>query len=135
MISDETILQTVKRFREYLDELPLSWHVGTKDSMRFFAIDDVGELKRVPAKALEGFGLRAAKDSMAFAASLWCARHQPAAVIFVSEMWWAQINPAQRAQMIAREGGTPSMMEAATRARLRREYGAKIGEALLIQGE
>jgi PAS domain-containing protein len=133
-------LSATRKFWSYLDEIPGFWRVtgdpdGPGDYLRIWAIDRDGAVTRVPAAALEGFGKRLAKDSYVYAASVWCARNRPDAVVVGMECWAAAMGPEARERLLRDEGGTPDMMVPANRERLARRYGATCRQCLILQGE
>lgn len=133
----EASLHAVQRFNQFIAELPTLWRPGSPkwQNMRFWAIDATGDLCKIPAEPLMGWGDRLLKDSLAIIAAVYCLRHKPDALIMGAEAWMCAIEPEKRQLLMAREKRTPDLMDPANRQRLHREYGATIRESLLIFGE
>jgi len=120
-----------------MDEIPGMWkpNLGDEWSMRFWAIDEDGRVKRVPKVDLRGVGNRAGKDAEVIAASLYCRFFRPHAIIMASEIFGlafqSATGDADYRRMMRVEGDLLSLMDPENRVRLVKQYNATLMEGWL----
>lgn len=128
-------LHTIKRFREFIDDLPRLWKSANNCwELRFWHVTDRGRVEKIPHQVIEGAGRDLAIDSAIVSASYWCKRYQPEAVVLASEAWTYHMSPEQRLLLLA-AGGTPNLSDEHERRQFEKRFRVVCEDCLQIYGE